>query len=614
MDQVTNTPAFRDESTARGKATAGKFEGKDWIIMNSVSLFKSTIARICIPAFFFLCLINGRPLAAGVIQVEAETGVLNGLSIAMSIQGYSGTGYVWEFDKETDNLTLKIETTRAGLYELSIRYTSPYGEKGYNLEVNDMPHSGMFEETGNAFQTATAGNFYLKEGENTVKIIYGWGYYGIDFIAVKPATVRKPEKPPFELTLSAPTLSTESLFGYLLDVYGEKVLSSQEDDVDYILDVTGKEPAIGAFDLMEYSGSRIAHGADTAGISERIIDWALKDEGRGIITLMWHWNAPADLINEAPDKLWWSGFYTRATTFDIQSVLADKEGERYQMALRDIDIIAHELKKFADADIPVLWRPLHEAPGGWFWWGAKGPEPFKALWRLLYDRLVNHHKLRNLIWVYTATTDMAWYPGDEYVDIVGLDIYADAGATFSGDWDSMLELFDGRKMIALSETGNPPDPDHIRLYGTWWSWFAVWTGDFIKNQPDEFLNRIYHDEDIITRDELPDWRVYTYEEGKGNDDKATGLGESQPVDFRLHPNPAQKWLNLLLTARKYTRARISLFNAAMQKTLYLARQLQPGENQIEINMENLPAGIYILRIDSDDINLSRKIILRRRES
>ena len=93
--------------------------------------------------------------------------------------------------------------------------------------------------------------------------------------------------------------------------------------------------------------------------------------------------------------------------------------------IRDIDAIAVELTKLRDAHVPVLWRPLHEAEGGWFWWGAQGPKNYVRLYRLLYDRLTKVHKLDNLIWVYTSGGKPEWYPGDDVVDIIGADAYPD---------------------------------------------------------------------------------------------------------------------------------------------------------------------------------------------
>lgn len=90
-------------------------------------------------------------------------------------------------------------------------------------------------------------------------------------------------------------------------------------------------------------------------------------------------------------------------------------------------MIAIQLGKLQVAGVPVLWRPLHEAEGGWFWWGRAGSGVFVQLWRMLYARLVEHHGLRNLVWVYTSAGDCctshAWYPGDHVVDVIATDAY-----------------------------------------------------------------------------------------------------------------------------------------------------------------------------------------------
>jgi mannan endo-1,4-beta-mannosidase len=451
---------------------------------------------------------NPAKIEPKLVQIEAETGSLSGVEIAKSVAGFSGTGYVTGFDAATDQLILTFEAT-AGLYELAIGYSSPSGDKGVDFQINDEKASSTLRQN-TGFGLAKTGTFQLREGRNTVTIFRGWGYFSIDYLKLAPATVALPVKPSKTLVDSRATASAKALFSYLVDQYGSKVLSGQQDDVEYILEKTGKEPAIGAFDLIDYSPSRVQNGATPQRSSEACIAWAKKGEGRGIVSLLWHWNAPTDLIDQAPDNLWWSGFYTRATTFDLAATLADKQGEGYQLLLRDIDAIALQLKKFQAADIPVLWRPLHEASGGWFWWGAKGAGPFKELWQLLYDRLTNHHQLHNLIWVYTGTDSVNpdWYPGDLYVDVVGLDVYADQTATLSGNWANVQVPFSGKKLVALSETGNLPNPDKIRNFGLWWSWFAVWTGsDYIKKQPVEQLKAVFTDKDVITRDELPNWRL-----------------------------------------------------------------------------------------------------------
>jgi mannan endo-1,4-beta-mannosidase len=320
----------------------------------------------------------------------------------------------------------------------------------------------------------------------------------------EPKEVVRPSK---KLTDPQATSEAKSLMSYLADSYGRKTLSGQQElnEINYVHSVTGKYPAIGAFDLMEYSPSRVEHGADPNGSVESYIRWA--NSGGGMVSLSWHWNAPTDLIDE-PNKEWWRGFYTRATTFDIEAVLADPNGEKYQLLIRDLDAIAVQLAKFRDANLPVLWRPLHEASGGWFWWGAKGPRPFIELWRLMHDRYVNYHHLHNLVWVYTAGAP-AWYPGNDYVDIASMDVYPRSPKdSMGGSWQDAQKQFEGVKMVALSECGILPNADKIRANKTWWLWFSVWSGRRIHDVNQAFLDSVYHDADVITRDELIDWKHY----------------------------------------------------------------------------------------------------------
>jgi hypothetical protein len=123
----------------------------------------------------------------------------------------------------------------------------------------------------------------------------------------------------------------------------------------------------------------------------------------------------------------------------VQSELTDKEwqdlitpgteiNERWKS---QVDVIAFFLKQLKNADVPVLWRPYHEMNGDWFWWGKRlGENGTKKLYRMLFDRLVNFHKLNNLIWVCNfneirenVAPYMAVYPGDDVVDILATDVY-----------------------------------------------------------------------------------------------------------------------------------------------------------------------------------------------
>jgi mannan endo-1,4-beta-mannosidase len=318
---------------------------------------------------------------------------------------------------------------------------------------------------------------------------------------------------------------------YLTSIYGTKTLSAQQGAVGssgtfpssaYLTKSGGLVPAVRGSDFIEYSPSRIAHGANPNGETERVINWARQTGG--IPAMMWHWNAPTDLI-DTPGKEWWRGFYTDATTFDVQAALANPGSPKYNLLVSDIDAIAVQLTKFKDAGVPVLWRPLHEAEGGWFWWGAKGAGAYKGLWNLMYDRLTNVHDLHNLIWVHTSSPadqgHQDWYPGDDTVDIVGLDVYTHASSSMSGQWLDILEVYNGRKMVTLSETGTLPNASVMRERGIDWSYFMPWSvNDVVNNYSSAQLQALLGDADIITLNELPlmPWNILAPSPGDFNRD------------------------------------------------------------------------------------------------
>lgn len=440
---------------------------------------------------------------AKTIHLEAEDATLTGVTIRHDRTGFSGQGYVGDFAPDNAQIVWTFPSARAGLYDVRIRYSAPSGEKGYDLVVNGAKFSGMLAPTGNAWATQAGGKVELREGANTVAIERGWGYYDIDALDFVPASAAPPlRKPPVTLSDPHATGQARALLRALVALYGTKTLAGQYDaaDTDYIRSLTGKTPAILGGDLIDYSPSRVAHGSKPEGTAERLIQAAKAGQ---IVTLSWHWNAPKDL-RDTPEQPWFKGFYTAATTFDVQHALADPNSEDYRLILRDIDAIAVQLQKFSEAGVPILWRPLHEAEGGWFWWGAKGPEPFKQLWRLLYDRLTNTHHLHNLIWVDSSGTKPEWYPGDAYIDIVGVDAYpSDTSDPLSTSWETLVGQHGGRKLLALTEFGGVPDVEKMRRFGVRWSYFVSWTGDLgPKKMSQADLTRIYQSAAVVTQDEF----------------------------------------------------------------------------------------------------------------
>lgn len=312
------------------------------------------------------------------------------------------------------------------------------------------------------------------------------------------------------------------LMDYLCSIYGKKVLTGQQigvvaqPELDVIVEVTGKYPAVYGFDMMNYSPSRVERGSTCSDVEHAIKWW----QDGGIVTFCWHWNAPLGLLDIPPERSWDRGFYTEATTFNIAQAIENRESELFKLIERDIDAIAGQLRRLQLAGVPVLWRPLHEASGGWFWWGAHGAEPCIKLWRYMYHRLTELHGLNHLIWVWNGQHG-DWYPGDAYVDIIGEDIYAP-----QHDYSSQLSRFqqarsytDTPKLIALSENGVLPSLDHMEQDQAMWLWQCTWYGGFMCQREDahytycgDYTERqafidFYGDERSLTRDQLPDLKV-----------------------------------------------------------------------------------------------------------
>lgn len=458
--------------------------------------------RFLIWALLFLFITraaNGRDAPSRLaIHLEAEKAVLTANAILSATPGFTGSGYAGDFSANGAKILWTIPHARSGLYDVKIRCRTPFGPKGYDLSINGRKTSGKFADTGGKFVTQAAGKAELRDGANTIEIDRGWGYFEIDSLDLVPSGSAPPLAKPSG-TLSDPLASTQAraLMRSLLRSYGSKTLSGQYnlDDIAYIHATTGRTPAILGSDLMDYSASRLAHGTKPDGTTERIVEAARTGL---IVTLVWHWNAPADLI-DTPAQPWYKGFYTAATTFNLQQALDHPGSDNYKLLLKDIDAIAAELQKYSDAGVPVLWRPLHEAEGGWFWWGAKGPEPFKQLWRLMHQRLTQTHHLHNLIWVYSSGTNPQWYPGDDVVDIVGIDEYpADVADPCAQDWDTLLKSYGGRKPLALSEFGGVPDIARMHRYGVRWLYFVTW-GHTAQKMPPADVLRIYAQPSVVTR-------------------------------------------------------------------------------------------------------------------
>jgi len=306
----------------------------------------------------------------------------------------------------------------------------------------------------------------------------------------------------------------QALLAFFNDTYGKKIISGQQDgaawenqaefEMDYIRKTTGRLPALRSFDMAGFTPSPAPRAREPRPVvTRRAMDWYLNQNG--IAAFCWHWHAPLGAGN----------IYVTNTPFDIR--LAVKEGTpEHAAVLRDLDVIAAELKKLQDAGVPVLWRPLHEANGRWFWWGAHGPQPYRELWRLMFDRFTRYHKLNNLLWVFSpgASTDLAeWYPGDAYVDIFGQDHYPMDGNNGPAKdvFDQLAAFLHGNKLLALSENGPIPAPDRLVSEKAPWLFFVTWSGSILREKnSDAQLKEAFHHPHVLNLGDLPDLKAYPF--------------------------------------------------------------------------------------------------------
>lgn len=183
-----------------------------------------------------------------------------------------------------------------------------------------------------------------------------------------------------------------------------------------------------------------------------------------------------------------------------------------------LDSLANNLANLQDNNVVVLFRPYHEMNGSWFWWCGHDPQQYKDLWIYTFNYLTQTKGLHNLLWVYApnAELDLTYYPGSQYVDVVGVDYYGTG--VFSSAVDGYGQLSTLGKPFGLTEFGAcsggltwepsscPPQDISPLITGLkqnmpktvfWLNWNGVYSMDYNLNE-----NQLLADPWVITRDEI----------------------------------------------------------------------------------------------------------------
>lgn len=303
----------------------------------------------------------------------------------------------------------------------------------------------------------------------------------------------------------------KNVLKYLSDITYSRLLTGQHtqtmamEELHRIEEVTGKQPALLGFELLSYSPNInyldtdeecMLEVEENYGTLKRAWEWAGQ---KGLITFTWHWFSPLGGRSKS--------FFARNTGFDASRAVIDGTPENRAL-LSDMDMMAGLLRPFCDRGVPILWRPFHEGDGDWFWWGAKGADTVKKLFRMMYERYTGLHGLNNLIWVWNSQIPEC-YPGDDVVDIISRDLYPapHAHTAQSDKYRELLKITGQPKIAALGEIGTLPDPEAVHAEQIGWSYYMTWSKGFCLSEEVnsyEFLKKLYDSPYAVTKEDLPE--------------------------------------------------------------------------------------------------------------
>ncbi len=225
----------------------------------------------------------------------------------------------------------------------------------------------------------------------------------------------------------------------------------------------------------------------------------------GLVTISWHAPNPANPKG-------FGGLNDKGV--NLQDLL--KPGATHDRWMKSLDEVAAGLQQLQQSGVVVIWRPLHEMNGGWFWWGAKPGADYIAVWRHMFDYFTHDKQLHNLIWSFGPNHGQqpaaSYYAGDAYVDLTGLDAYTDR--IDPGHIKGFPAVVALGKPTGFTEYGphgstNPPgDYDFRRLLdGIAQNFpaarhFLCWDQKWNPAE-NKFAKEFYNDPRVISRDRLP---------------------------------------------------------------------------------------------------------------
>ena len=600
-------------------------------------------------------------------EAESQPGV--DASSIVSAEGFSGGKYV---KPGSDGFTFKVKVEETAVYDFTTKVLiKQYDWFESKIAVNGTEAGSLLTKPrtcDSAFVITASAK--MRAGENTITVGNG-GALGVDYITVE----RHPD-PEYKIG-TAPvtpnaTESARKVFSFLRENFTKATLSGMmisdqnfnydygnmrlippggctpadsckysdeevswkgQTDIAEFYKRSGHYPAIGGFDMLFAAGGHSDEGW-FKGYSENNLLMAeeLWKLG-GIPTFTWHWKVGEDTVFYTKDTYPMNGYRSSGcangakgssesnTCFNYTKAFKDstckeinEASQEYKDIVSDIDKVSALFKQLQEKDVAVIWRPLHEASGGWFWWGVGSGDCYKQLYRLVFDRMVKTNGLKNLLWVWNINTDPQfgydysalnanWYPGDEYVDIVAVDIYDPLNDHNSGAnyYNKIVSDVGTNKMIALSENGAIPDIDSIAEdkanWSYWMTWSQTWSGNFLEKTTAEMWKKNLDDKRIIALDNMPGW------------DKVTVRNSESKRIATNNINLTINGKSLSLSTNKNGRATVTVFDLTGHRVATLMQgHISAGTH--DLSLQSIASGNYIIKASIDKHNTMQILRLK----
>lgn len=574
------------------------------------------------------------------------------------------TSFSLSWDASTDNIgvsgydiyfgnTLKSSTTNTSLTLSSLNCNTIYA----NITVKAKDEAGNVSDASNAVSVTTSdcvlysltvnngnGSGLYNSGTSVKitanaapsgKIFDKWtGSTAIANVSLTITTLTMPEEvtqitatykdidPALLLDPNA-TPETVNLWNYLKSIYAQKMLTgcwteSQFGGNAKVVSCSGKTPAIWGQDMNSWYRNR----TDQNWINTwngNIAGFKIAYNRGQILQVNWHWQMPSSKVNGIYTRDAWgkdaSGNSQMMSTQQWSDIVTPGTA-LYNAMIEDIDYhVVNFLKKLVDKNgkpIPIIFRPLHEIDGGWFWWTCTSdPTKTAKLYKILQDRIINYHGCHNLIWVYNPgvicnggswppyqaselARRKAFYPGDAYCDITGIDLYDfdpavrgtynTTGKTYRDAWNVMKAIAPS-KMIALCESEGLPDPVKSFNDPTYapWLYCLPWYSDSYTDSAAGVTR------DLCAWNKIQFLSPYVINAGDFTITSVETPTIQEHSGINIYPNPVSGKLNLVMNE---SAVRIELLDLAGK---IMKSQKATSNNEI-VDLSAIERGVYILKV------------------